>query len=386
MKILFFVRDLGIGGSQRQLAALATGLARRGHDVTALLLYAGGELEPAVADSGVRLLSIGKSSRWHAVGPLAKIRRVLLRENADLLYAFLPTQTTLAALLLPGKLKTRLVFGVRASGVQLDRYDYLNALTYRSEAWLARRAHLIIANAQSVRADAIERGFPRERIAVVANGIDTDAMRPDAAAGGTLRKERELSRGTFVIGCVARLDPMKDHANFLAAAAQFMVKNPDARFVCIGDGPAHYRDELNALAHSLGVADRVLWIGQMRDIKAAFNAFDIATLSSAFGEGFPNVIGEAMACGVPVVATDVGDARAIVGQLGEIAPPGQPALLCAGWERLRERLTKERALRKAARDTIVTNYGLEAMVERTERLLQQVAAGNTGAEFAREFV
>src|SRR5262249_50561976 len=336
------------------------------------------------AESGVRILTIGKSSRWHAIGPLAKIRRVLLRESADLLYAFLPTQTTLAALLLPGKLKTRLVFGVRASGVQLDRYDYLNALTYRSEAWLARRAHLIIANSQSARAHGEERGFPRERIAVVANGIDTDAMHPNAAAGQALRKKWGLSPGAFVIGCVARLDPMKDHANFLAAAAQFMDKNPDARFVCVGDGPAHYRDELNALAHSLGVADRVLWVGQMRDIKAAFNAFDIATLSSAFGGGFPNLIGEAMACGVPVAATDVGDARAIVGKLGEIAPPGQPASLCADWERLRERLTKEPGLRKAVRDAIVANYGLEAMVERTERVLQQVAAGRAAADITRE--
>src|SRR5262249_22922639 len=149
-----------------------------------------------------------------------------------------------------------------------------------------------------------------------------------------LRNAWGLSPNAFVIGCVARLDPMKDHANFLAAAAHFMGNNPDARFVCVGDGPSRYRDQLKALTHSLGVADHVLWVGQMRDVKAAFNAFDIATLSSAFGEGFPNVIGEAMACGVPVVATEVGDARQIIGEFGEIAPAGQPEALCAGWRRL----------------------------------------------------
>jgi glycosyltransferase involved in cell wall biosynthesis len=385
MKVLLFVRDLGVGGSQRQLSALAAGLAARGHDVAVALLYAGGELEAALRESGVRVLPIGKSSRWHAVGPLAKIRQLLLTERADLLYAFLPTQTTLAALLLPRQLKTKLVFGLRASGVRLDRYDYLNAVTYRSEAWLSRRAHLIIANALSVRADAIERGLPRERIAVVANGIDTDAMHPDAAAGQALRKAWGLSQKAFVVGCVARLDPMKDHANFLAAAAPFIGKNPDARFVCVGDGPSSYRDQLKALAYSLGVADHVLWVGQMRDVNAAFNAFDIATLSSAFGEGFPNVIGEAMACGVPVVATEVGDAPQIVGEFGEIAPAGQPEALCAGWRRLRQRLAQEPELGKAARDAIVTNYSLDAMVQRTDQVLQQLAAGRSAADIAREF-
>ena len=230
-------------------------------------------------------------------------------------------QTTLAALLLPARLKTKLVFGLRAGGMQLRHYDVLNAITYRSEAWLSRRSDLIIANARAVRADAIARGLPADRIAVVPNGIDTDSMQPDATAGRTLRRAWGLSDEAFIIGCVARLDPMKDHANFLNAAARFVREDLDARFVCVGDGPAAYRDELKRLANSLGLADRVLWAGEFGDVKAAYNAFDIATLASAFGEGFPNVVGEAMACGTPVAATDVGDVRSIVGELGEVVPP-----------------------------------------------------------------
>src|SRR5262249_22113417 len=155
------------------------------------------------------------------------------------------------------------------------------------------------------------RGLPAERIAVVPNGIDTEAMQPDAVAGSALRRAWGMSPGAFVIGCVARLDPMKDHANLLNAAATLTRGNPHGRFVCAGDGPAAYRCELQALASSLGVADRVVWAGEIRDVKAAYSAFDIATLPSAFGEGFPNVIGEAMACGTPTVATDVGDVRPI---------------------------------------------------------------------------
>lgn len=129
MKVSFFIRDLAVGGSQRQLAVLAAALARRGHDVAVIVLYAGGALETLLGTSGARVLSIGKSSRWHAFAPLARLRRLFLSERPDLVYAFLPTQTTLAALLLPPRLKTKLVFGLRAGGVQLDQYDALNALT-----------------------------------------------------------------------------------------------------------------------------------------------------------------------------------------------------------------------------------------------------------------
>jgi glycosyltransferase involved in cell wall biosynthesis len=240
--------------------------------------------------------------------------QLFLSERPDLVYAFLPTQTTLAALLLPARIETKLVFGLRAGGMQFDRYDVLSALFYRTEVWLSRRADLVIANARAVRADAVTRGLPPDHIAVIPNGIDTETMRPDSAAGHAQRRAWGISADAFVIGCVGRLDPMKDHANLLTAAAGFVRRHGDAHFVLVGAGAPGYRDELRTLAHSLGVAERVVWAGEIGDVRAAYSAFDVATLSSAFGEGFPNAVGEAMACGVPVVGTDVGDVRAIVGE------------------------------------------------------------------------
>jgi glycosyltransferase involved in cell wall biosynthesis len=385
MKVLFLVRDLAIGGSQRQLALLAAELARRGHDVAVAVLYAGGALERLLGESDARLVALGKSSRWSAVAPLARLRRLFFSERPDLVYAFLPTQTTLAALLLPRRAKTKLVFGLRAAGVRLDRYDALSALMYRSEVWLARRADLIIANARAVRADAVARGLPADRVAVVPNGIDTHAMRPDAAPGNALRRKWRIANDAFVIGCVARLDAMKDHANLLNAAASFARNHPDARFVCVGGGPSAYGEELKALASSLGLAARVVWAGEIGDVKAAYSSFDIATLSSSFGEGFPNVVGEAMACGIPVVATDVGDVWPLIGALGEVVPPNNPDLLCAGWTRLRARLARDPGLREAVRGAIVANYGLDAMVGRTETILSQLLADRPVVDIVRDF-
>jgi glycosyltransferase involved in cell wall biosynthesis len=385
MKVLFLVRDLAVGGSQRQLAVLAAGLARHGHDVAVAVLYTGGALEKLLGDSGVRLLSIGKASRWHVMAPLVRLRGLFLSERPDLLYAFLPMQTTLAAMLLPARLETKLVFGLRAGGMQLRHYDALNALTYRSEAWLARRADLIIANARAVRVDAIARGLPADRIVVVPNGIDTDLMRPDKDAGRALRRAWGVSDEAFVIGCVARLDPMKDHANFLTAAAQLAREDSGVHFVCVGHGSAAYRSGLMRQAASLALKDRVRWVDEIGDMKAAYNAFDIATLASAFGEGFPNVVGEAMACGVPVAATDVGDVRAIVGGSGEVVPPGNPDLLCAAWRSLRQRLAHDPSLRESVRAAIVADYSLAAMVRRSEDILTQLVTERPARQIARDF-
>lgn len=269
--------------------------------------------------------------------------------------------------------------------MQLDHYGALEALSYRSETWLGARADLIIANALAVRAAAIARGIPEERIIVVPNGFDTEAMRPDSAAGRAQRHAWGIPSDRFVIGCIARLDPMKDHATFINAAAQFAQSNPDAHFVCVGEGEASYREKLKHLAQSSCLNGRLFWAGEVADMKAAYNAFDIVTLSSAFGEGFPNVLGEAMACGVPVVATDVGDARLIVDDFGEVSPAGNARLLCAGWMRLRERLARDKSLPAAARQFIAESFSVDTMVSRTETVLSALVAGRAAKDITAEF-
>jgi glycosyltransferase involved in cell wall biosynthesis len=371
MKVLFFIRSLELGGSQRQLAALAGGLARRGHQVAVVMFYDGGPNEDALTSMGVRLIYLHKMSRWDILRPFVRLRCTIRAERPDVLYAFLPTQNSLAALLTPFS-TTRLVFGVRAAGMRAEHYDMLSALIGRIEALFSRRASLIIANAQAGRIDAIKRGMSAERVVVVPNGIDTGISRPDSGERQALRRQWNFAESDFVVGLVARFDPMKDHKNFLDAAAKFVRLVPNARYVCVGDGEKNYRETIIAHARSLGLGDRVVWADEIRDARKVYNAFDIATLSSAFGEAFPNAVGEAMACGVPVVATNVGDIASIIGQLGEVVPPAETDLLCAGWARMRQRLEDEPNIRNAVRQTIVENYAVDAMVSWTERELAKI--------------
>jgi glycosyltransferase involved in cell wall biosynthesis len=172
---------------------------------------------------------------------------------------------------------------------------------------------------------------------------------------------------------VARLDPMKDHMTFLAAATLFSKMYPDAYFVCVGDGSVGYRNDLLSSAESISLGSRIIWAGEYRDVCAAYNAFDIVTLTSSFGEGFPNVIGEAMACARPVVATDVGDAALVLGDHGARVPPRRPDLLAQAWSRMQQRLqTDGDALCAAARARVVEKFSVEAMVEASERVFSDL--------------
>lgn len=369
MKILIFVRSLDVGGTERQVGILARGLAARGHDVILAQFYASGAMEAPLAGTKVRLVSIGKKGRWDVLGPLLHLRRLFLTERPDVVYSFLPMQNVLAAMLRPRGM--RLVFGARASGMQMAHYDRLSAMSYRAEAWLSGCADLIIANAESFRGDAAARGFRNRKIVVIPNAIDTEINRIDPAARKRMRDAWHIDDETFVVGMVARLDPMKDHRNCLLAAADFVKRHGAAKFVFVGGGPADYRAQLVNMAGQLGLSQNVLFAGGQQDVAAAYNAFDVATLSSAFGEGFPNVIGEAMACGVPVAATDVGEARRIVGDCGIVVPPRNPAALSDAWTHLRRRLADEPALRQAARERIVTQYSITQLLDATESALAE---------------
>jgi glycosyltransferase involved in cell wall biosynthesis len=385
MKISLIIRSLDSGGSQRQLAMLANGLAQRSHDVTVIVLYPGGAIEAALKDTAVRVLSLGKAGRWDVIMPLVRLWRHLRMNQPDVLYTFQPVQSVISALVLPPWQSTKLVFGLRTSLLDFDKYDTLSRLAYRLEDLLARRADLIVANGLTVRAAAVARGWPAERMAVIPNGIDIEIMRPNEIEGLKFRQAWGIGEGDFVVGIVARLDPMKDHATFLLAASQFLERNHDARFVLVGDGPSIYRSELRSMAQSLGLEARTIWAGDQVQVRAAYNAFDVATLTS-LGEGFPNVIGEAMACGRPVVATDVGEIGSIINDCGELVPPRRPDLLCEAWMRMRQRLAADKSnLQAGARDHIARHFSVAAMVERSERVFSELCAGRAANLIAAEF-
>ncbi len=364
--ILFLIRALSIGGAERQVVELANALAAEGFSVGLTTLYDQGPLDAALDRARVRRHTLGKTGRWDLVRPIWRLLRLLRQERPDILYAFLPAQTVLAALLQPFVPRMHLVFALRSS-LDYRQTDWLQRLVHALEALLARRARLVIANAEAGQQTALMRGIAADRVIVIGNLIDTERFAPDAAAGARQRAAWGIDQEAPLVGMAARLDPMKGHATFLAAAALLRARRPEIRFVLIGDGPAAYAGTLRDQARRLGLDDALIWAGEIQDMRAAYNALDLATLSSDEGEGFPNAVAEAMACGVPVVATATGDTARLVGPGGLIVPPRDPVALAAGWAQLLD--SDAGALGQAARAQILGAFDRREVLAHNVRIL-----------------
>jgi glycosyltransferase involved in cell wall biosynthesis len=165
---------------------------------------------------------------------------------------------------------------------------------------------------------------------------------------------------------------MKDHPNFLRAAAQIARSRADVRFVCIGVGPEAYASELVQLTAELGIADRVIWAGGRSDMPAVFNALNLVCSSSAYGEGFPNIIGEAMACGIPCVVTDVGDSAWIVGDLGTVVPPQNPEALQTALEKSIASCKLDGSAAMTIRQRVVERFSVAQLTLKTQGILQEL--------------
>nr|HIL75391.1 glycosyltransferase [Rhodospirillales bacterium] len=298
-----------------------------------------------------------------------RLRNVLHQQSPDVIYSFMGTPNVLSVLSRLFIPSTRIVWGVRASNMDLDRYDWLSRWNYWLECRLARFADTIITNSQAGLEYAVAQGFPEKRVKVIHNGIDTKQFKLDKEAGKRLRRTWGVTDDQKLIGLVARIDPMKDHPTFLKTAALIKQREPNARFVCVGKGNSGFGESMHNLATELGLDDVLIWARRCSDMVAVYNAFDIA-VSSSYGEGFPNVIGEAMACGVPCVVTDVGDSALLIGETGIVVPPNDSgALFCALDEMLSLGPTRYRSLAVAARERVESRFALDNLVNATEDVL-----------------
>jgi glycosyltransferase involved in cell wall biosynthesis len=377
MRIAFLVRSLGYGGAERQVVTLATAFRERGHSVTVIIFYPGGPLEAELHAAGVRVRVLGKRGRWDVASFLARLHAVIREEHPEVLHGYLAVPNIVATALRPAFPGLKVVWGERGSARDMSHYDWLSRFSGDLARALSRFPNLLIMNSRAGFEHAVQKGYPRHKMVVIPNGIDIARFVPDPAARDRLRREWNVTNSDRLIGLIGRLDPVKGHPTFLAAAALLAKERKDVRFVCVGDGNPDYADTMRERAHVLGVAERVSWVGAHKNVTAVYNALDVVC-SSSDSEGFPNVIGEAMACGVPCVATDVGDSAWIVGDSRFIAPPADPAKLCECVTTALATLAQDEAnVRRALRDRIRSNFSVEHLTIATERALARlVQAGD----------
>jgi glycosyltransferase involved in cell wall biosynthesis len=376
MRVVFLIRSLNRGGAERQLAELAKGLAGRSIEVSILTFYAGGPIwDELVKFPTVQVTSLGKRGRWDVVGFALRLRQELRRLKPDVLHCYMVEPSVFGLIIGRMTKVPAIVWGVRASNMDYSKYQRVNWLSFKVAAVLSRYADLIIANSEAGRKYHTKMGYSPQHFVAIPNGIDAELFRPCVTARIETRTQWCLTRGEFVVGVAARLDPMKGHLTLLRAAKNACGRVAHLRFVCVGSGPESYSAELHAHANQLGLADRVLWPGECDDMRSIYPAFDTVCSSSSFGEGFSNAIGEAMACSVPCIVTDVGDSATVVGNTGFVAPPNDPLALADAIVKMSTLSVEVRAALGAdARRRVVERYGLAAMIAKTEESYRELAA------------
>ena len=366
VKIIFLIRKLDCGGAQRQLTLLSKGLRERGHNVVVAIFYSGGSFEKELREAQVRIRPLNKRGRWDLLGFLVRMILILREERPDVLHGYLFEPNLMTVILKPFFPTIKMVWGIRCSNLDFRNYDWLTRLSCKLNYWLSRFPDAIIANSRAGRKCHVSVEYPAEKMFVIPNGIDTERFRPDPEMRSQIRSEWGIAEHEKLIGLVGRLDPMKDHPLFLEAAAFVAKKRKATRFVCVGSGPEEYQASLQTLAESLGLGERLLWAGTRQDMPAVYNALDILVSSSSYGEGLSNTIGEAMACGVPCVVTNIGDSAWVVGDRGEVVPPKDPLALREAMERLLDQRPHTPA---QIRLRIVERLSVESLVVNTERAL-----------------
>lgn len=269
------------------------------------------------------------------------------------------------------------LWNIRQSLYELSKERKLTRLVIYGSARLSRRPRVILYNSKTSALQHEAIGFNSEKTRIIPNGFNCQEYQPDSRSREQVRKALEIPPDTLLIGLIARYHPMKDHANFLRAAAELMKSGAetDVAFLLAGRGIDPSNGMLTELIHQLGLGSKVYLLGERGDIPKLMAALDIATLASAWGEGFPNVLGEAMACGVPCVATDVGDSAYLIGATGAVAPPGDARALAAAWQALIAAGAKgRRRLGGEARRRIAEHFSLSEIVRRYEELYLEVMA------------
>lgn len=366
--IVLLTRSLDLAGAERQLVTLAIGFHQRKIDVRVLVFY-GGPLERDLRDAGVPLTILEKRGRWDVFSFLRRIAGELRAAKPAVVHGYLPMPNLLALLMKPIH-KGKVVWGIRATkGGGEGDFDWMSRLVDRVECRLSRFVPLLISNSQAGRIDAIDAGFPADRTIVIPNGVDLERFRRDEEGRARLRTVWHVPEDAPLIGRVGRIDPQKDFPTFLRAAALVSKRFPNARFVCIGGGPNARVEELKRLGNELGLSHRLIWTGPIQVMGSAYSAMDVCVSSSAYGEGVPNVIAEAMACGTPVIATNVGDSAWTVGDDRFIVPIADPRALADTIMRMLEDIEAGLIDGGTLRARIERDLSVDRLLDRTEQAL-----------------
>jgi glycosyltransferase involved in cell wall biosynthesis len=354
--VVHVITGLGTGGAERMLVQLATAAQTRGFPQHVVSLSGGGSFADELRGKHIQVTTLGVTSFVSAPAGLLKLIGIIRRLSPGVVQGWMYHGNLFAALahrMAPGAKSRALFWSLRASNMDAKRYSRIMRLS----AWLSRWPDIVIANSESGAAFHRAQGFRPRRMVIIDNGIDSVSFRPDQAERSAVRTELGIALDAPVVIHIARVDPMKDHQTFLKA----MARVPSVTALLVGSG-----------TDRLAAPPNVKALGLRQDMTRLYAAADIVVSSSAFGEGFSNAIAEGMSAGLVPIATDVGDARRIIGDTGHIVRPADADAIA---EAIKQECisTKERIEKGArARMRIVRNFTAAHSLEAFSSLYQDI--------------
>ena len=375
MNVLHVITGLDDGGAEAVLYRLVTHDPQDTHHVVSLM--GEGKYGPLLRQAGATVTALDMPRGRVTWRGMAGLWRVLGGERPDVVQTWMYHADLLGGVLarLQG---IPVVWGIRNSTLVPGQSPRSTLWVARACAGLSRAVpRRIVACAQAAVAVHAALGYDARRMVVIPNGYDLSRFAPDPDARRRLRAEWNVPEDVPLIGMVARYDRQKDHANLIDALARLAQQALVFRAVLVGAQVDERNTALMQRLDAAGLRERVRLLGPTSDVPAVMNALDLHVLSSAYGEAFPNVLAEAMACGTPCVTTDVGDAALILGETGWVAPTKDSAALAEAIGAALQAWSDQAAWvrrQAACRAHIAEHFSIDSMVQRYRSVWREAMA------------
>jgi len=373
IKVAHIISGLGTGGAESTLLRLLSASEELREGSIVISLRDKGAMGERIEALGVSVCCLNLNNFYDIFTAAVKLRGLIKKYEPNVLQGWMYHGSFVAFLAnLLSRHSMPVLWNIRHSLYDIGTEKRGTRYVIRMGAFISKYIAQIIYNSNVSATQHQVYGYAAEHNVIIPNGFDCDVFTPSTDIRRKFRSELGIT-DEILIGIVGRYHPMKDHENFLKAASIIKAKIASSRFVLVGAGLTEENRYLNSLIEKLGLANYVFLLGERRDIPAIMPGLDILASSSSFGEAFPNVIGEAMACGAPCVSTDVGDVAMIIGNTGEIVPAKDSAALAEGIYKLASLSDNERCLLGLrARNRIIENYDLSTVAREYEKLYQSV--------------
>lgn len=376
MRVLHIITGLATGGAEMMLFKLLERLDRERYRPMVISLTTMGDIGPRIAALGISVQAMGMTSGLPSPSDFLRLVRQVRQLQPDIVHTWLYHADLLGGLAARLAGVTAVCWGVRSSNLDPDKTSWTTRAVRRLCALLSPVIpQRILVNSDTARQIHVALGYSAEKIEVVPNGFDLSRFKPDERARDRLRAELRLPGEALLVGMIARFDPLKNHFGFISAMAAVCKNIGHVRLIMAGKDVDWNNDVLVQAIRAAGLQENVCLLGLRDDIPEVMAALDILACPS-HAEAFPNVVGEAMACGVPCVATDVGDCAYIIGDTGRVVPVGDMDAFGVTTEMLL-RLPREQreVLGTRARQRIASMFGIGSVVLRYEKTYEYMRTG-----------